>query len=83
MSKKATRKDVLYALEYGHERLIKTIVIGNTGSKNPDHYTLSVSGWEVPPGIAREILSDPHVFEADRGLFPGMGQSFEWRAFAA
>lgn len=32
--------------------------------------------------IARELLSDPHIVEADRGLFPGMAQSFEWRDLA-
>lgn len=78
--KKATRKDVLFALEYGHEKLVKTIVYN---AKPPDQYTLSGSGIEVPAGIARDILSDPHMIPADAGLFPGMAQSFIWQDLAA
>ena len=74
---KATRKDVLYALQYGHERLIKTIVPG--GGKDPDEYSLSGSGIQVDRKIAREILNDPHVVAAEDGLFPGMSQTFTWR----
>lgn len=80
--KKATHKDVLFALEFGHEKLIKTIVINNTASRNPDHYTLSRSGLDVPYGIAHEVINDPRVVEADSGLFPGMSQSFAWKETA-
>lgn len=75
MSRKATRKDVLYALQFGHERLIKTI---QPAAKNPDTYALSVSGVTVEPGIARDILNDPHVRPLEDGLFPGFSQQFEW-----
>ena len=78
---KATRKDVLYALQYGHERLIKTIV--PAGGKDPDEYSLSGSGVRVDRKVARELLSDPHVVVADQGLFPGMAQSFVWKDEAA
>lgn len=81
--KKATRKDVLFALEYGHERLVKTIVVNGGANRYPDHWNLSQSGVEVPAPIAREVVNDPHIVEADSGLFPGMAQSFVWRSEAA
>jgi hypothetical protein len=78
--RKATRKDVLFALEYGHERLIKTIVVG---ARTPDQWSLSESGAEVEAKMARELVNDPHIVALEDGLFPGMSQQFEWRSEAA
>ena len=78
---KATKKDVLYALQFGHEKLIKTIVPG--GGKNPDEYSLSGTGIQVDRKIARDLLTDPHVVAQEDGLFPGMSQSFAWKDEAA
>jgi hypothetical protein len=80
MKARATRKDVLYALQYGHEKLIKTFVPG--GGRNPDEYSLSGSGVTVERKVARELLNDPHLVPADEGLFPGSAQSYEWREVA-
>lgn len=77
---KATRKDVLYALQFGHERLIKTIVAG--GGKSPAEFSLSGSGLRVEPKVAQEVMSDPHIVPLEDGLFPGDSQTFEWREVA-
>lgn len=79
MSRKATRKDVLYALQFGHERLIKTI---QPLAKNPDTWALSHSGLPVDASIARDVCADPHVIPLEDGLFPGFSQQFEWRDVA-
>lgn len=80
MKSKVTRKDVLYALQFGHEKLIKTFVPG--GGRNPDEYSLSGTGVPVDRKVARELLCDPHIVPADDGLFPGMSQSYEWKEVA-
>jgi len=77
---KATKKDLIYALQFGHERLIKTIVPG--GGRNCDEYSLSGSGIQVDVKAARELLNDPHVVASEDGLFPGMSQTFVWRDVA-
>ncbi len=72
---KGTAKDIRYALEYGGEKLLKTIREGK-----PVQWTFARSGLPVDTKEAeRFIQSDPHVYAMEDGLFPGHSQTFGWR----
>lgn len=76
--KPATKKDVLYALQFGGERLLRTYT-HDERLKGGALFSLSKTGKPVGTDIANDILSDPHVALVEDGLFPGHSQQFEWR----
>lgn len=76
--KAVTKKDVIYALQFGGERLLRTYS-QDERMKGGTHYTLSKTGLPVKADIALFILSDPHVIPVGDGLFPDHSQQFEWR----
>lgn len=74
--KKATEKDVRYAIEYAGERIIRTI--RNDGSGKFD-YTVSPSNLICSEQVFYS-LSRRGILEAfDPGLFPGHPQSFRFK----
>jgi hypothetical protein len=73
-----TKKDVIYALQFGGERLLRTHC-HDERLRGGTHYTLSKTGLPVRPDIATFILSDPHVVPCNDGLFPEHSQQFEWQ----
>lgn len=62
--RKATEKDVRFALEYGKERLIRTIVNGGKFE-----YTVSPSNLNVPEPIFQKLQRDGFLEVYDHGLF--------------
>jgi len=81
VAKAVTKKDVIYALQFGGERLLRTYS-QDERLKSGTHYTLSKTGLPVKADIAMFILSDPHVVAVGDGLFPEHSQQFEWRETA-
>lgn len=77
-AKSVTRKDALYALQFGGERLLRTYV-HDERTRGGAVFSLSKTGLRVDPNIASALLSDPHVLPIEDGLFPGHSQQFEWR----
>jgi len=77
--KSATIKDVMFALQYGGERLLRTYSHDSKG-KGETAYNLSRTGISVPVKIANEVLSLPDVVPSEDGLFPGHTQQYEWRS---
>lgn len=76
---KATEKDVRYALEYGSDKLIRTI--RNDGSGKFD-YNLTPSNMSVTESIVHHLLNADFLEVADRGLFEGHPQSFRAKQHA-
>jgi hypothetical protein len=74
--KSVTLKDVRYALEFGHERLIKTIT---HGKRDPAEYHLDPSGYQVSGKIAQQIINDADIEAIEDGLFPGNPQTYVWK----
>lgn len=74
--KPLTEKDVRYAVQFGRERILKTLV---GGGREPVAFSLSGSGRQIPPKLASKVLSDPHMRPIEDGLFPGHSQQYEWR----
>jgi len=70
LPKSATRKDVLYALQFGGERLLRTYV-HDERPKGGAVFSLSKTGIRVDPNIATTLLADPHLTPIKDGLFPG------------
>lgn len=72
---KATFKDILYALEYGGESLLKTFnhVTGQ------QYWTFAKSGRPVDKDAANKFMADPHCAPNNDGLFQTDSQSFGWR----
>lgn len=71
-----TEKDVRYAVQFGRERILKTLI---GGGREPAAFSLTGSGKPIPPKLASKVLSDPHMHAVEDGLFPGHSQQFEWR----
>lgn len=78
VKKEATKKDVLYALQFGGEKLLRTHD-RDERRNNGIVYTLSKSGYPVKPSVAYSVTQDHHVVSCDDGLFPGHTQQYEWR----
>lgn len=76
--KTASAKDVIYALQFGGEKLLRTYSHDSRG-KGVTAYNLSKSGITVPVKIAAEVMTLPTVVSANDGLFPGHTQQYEWR----
>lgn len=74
--RKATEKDVRFALEHMGERLIKTIVMGEGKAL----YTVSPSNLDVPQAVFQKLERDGFLEPYDNGLFPGHTQSFKARS---
>ena len=72
---KATLKDILYALEYGNEKLLQTI----RADKGSSDWSFVRSGMPVDPGAAQRFMQSGHCQPMDDGLFPGSSQTYGWR----
>jgi hypothetical protein len=71
--RQATEKDVRFALEYGREILIRTVVTG----KGKFTYTISPSNFDVPEKVFQKLEREGYFETRDQGLFPGHPQSFQ------
>ena len=79
--KDVTFKDVLYALQFGGERLLRTYT-QDERQKNCTQYSLSKTGLIVKASVAHQALANPNIVATGDGLFPGHSQQYEWREHA-
>lgn len=76
--KAVTVKDVLYALQFAGERLLRTHQMDERRN-NGIAFTLSKSGLPVPPKVAQTVMQSEHIAPCEDGLFIGHTQQYEWR----
>lgn len=72
---KATYKDILYALEYGDEILLKTF----NHATGQQYWTFGKSGLPVDKDAANKFMSNPHCAPRMDGLFQTDSQSYGWK----
>lgn len=60
MSKTATAKDVIYALQFRKEQLVRHANL-SWGQKKPTAWSLEPSGIKVPARIGDAARHDPHI----------------------
>ena len=72
---KATLKDILYALEYGGETLLRTI----RHDKGSSDWSFKRSGMPVDGKAAERFMQSGHCEPMNDGLFPGSSQTYGWR----
>lgn len=72
---KATAKDIEYALQYGKEKLLKTI----NHERGNVYWTFAGTGRPVDNTAAQRFMANPHCMPMQDGLFEHDSQSFGWR----